>query len=155
MPRTLKWFTTITQPVNLATGGQTNFNLLATLDSANTKGATITRIVLKIGANAPTTGAQGALTYGITTLAQEAVVAGAFPDTDVGADQVDWLVRGMLIVQGVSANGTESFDIDRHDLRAQRVLRDVQRQLHFILDASSISGGISFFFIARVLVRLP
>ena len=154
MARTTKWFTTIKNPTTIGGGGKDNVNLLATFDAANAKGSTVTRMLIKLGMWPETLTTIAKLPWGITYVNADAVTANAFPDPEVGADNVDWLVRGYLFNGSSNISETRQGDRDVMDIGTMRICRAQQDQLHILLDNDS-TINITYTFIIRVLLRLP
>lgn len=152
--RAYKWYTTHADFVALAGGVQTNANLLANLELANNKNATVTRIILSINVAPDTVAQQTATYFGITTVSAEALTAGALPEADVDTDAVDWMLRGFVVNRMSDLSDQSQTSWRHYDLKAQRVLRDARMRLALILDHSS-GGGVFWSYMARVLVKLP
>jgi len=153
--RTLEWFSTIAHAQNVTSGGQANVSLLSLMDVSVVKGSTITRIILQFILQAQTAATLGRLNYGIVLVSQDAAAAGAFPDADITADQADWLVRGQETVLASDANDGSQLVRVYRDLRAQRVIRSADDELHFIIDQNASGMNTVFDLFTRVLVRLP
>ena len=151
--RPLKWFTTLVQDQALAAGAGTNHALLTTLEEANAKGSTVTRIILNISLATDTLVTDGFLPFGIVYVNADAVIASAFPDPGVASDNVDWLVRDQLHTRMSSLSDGSQLARARYDLRAQRVARSAQDQLHLVTFAAGV--GLEYAFFCRVLMRLP
>ena len=154
MPRAFQWFTRTTQDNSLASGGQECLNLLTNMNTGVMKSSTITRIVLRLYTRADTVAQQTFASYGVVLVNADAAAASAFPDADIDTDNVAWLVRGMHLNSADSLPDASQFQRSDYDLRAQRVLRSAQEELHFIIDQGS-GGGIFYSVHARVLMRLP
>jgi len=149
MARPTKWFTSISNGIVVVSNGQNSINLLSAVEVANRKGSTITRILLKLVAHPE------ALSWGLTFVNSDAASAGAFPDTDVATDNVDWLGRGTLFSFSSSLADQSQDDRFEGDLGASRVWRSEQDQFHLIFDASASGTDTTVRVAARVLLRLP
>ena len=151
--RTLEWFTTHARAQTVTSGGQTANSMLA-LDPLLRKGATITRIIMQLTLQGLSTGLVGICDWGIVVLNGDAVIAQAFPDADVSSDRADWLARGQeSVVTSVVSDGSQLVRVFR-DLRAQRVIRSEEDELHFIMDQNTSGMTVQYDLFSRILVRL-
>jgi len=155
MARPTKWFTSISNGIVVVSNGQNSINLLSAVEVANRKGSTITRILLKLVAHPEAITVLHALSWGLTFVNSDAASAGAFPDTDVATDNVDWLGRGTLFSFSSSLADQSQDDRFEGDLGASRVWRSEQDQFHLIFDASASGTDTTVRVAARVLLRLP
>ena len=156
MPRGFRWVTRIATGQAVSSGSQSCVDLLAPYSFVvdNLKGHTVTRIVAKIVVF-PDTVDQGTHTFwGIAVVNADAAVANAFPDSDIEADNVRWLVRDFSVNRVTSLTDRSQFDGGSYDLRAQALLRSDQEELHLIVDTAS-GGGVIFSMMTRVLLRVP
>ena len=153
--RALEWFSTLADAQSVTSGSQSNNSLLSLMDTSVTKGATITRIILQLVIHLGSTAVNSRLKYGIVIVSEDAAAANAFPDADVSSDQADWLVRGAEMLRVSDANDGSQFVRVFRDLRAQRILRSADDQLHFIIDQDSSGITATYELFTRVLVRLP
>jgi len=156
--RAVKWFTTLLDEQALVSAGQITFDLLSGLAVANRKGSTVTRLLIDLMINPDTDGSRKLMSFGIVYVDTDAVAAGAFPDSDVADERVDWLMRGRMKVHANAAGETVAVPMatKSYDLRAQRICRAENDQLRMIFDLNSITvGGVFVNGIIRTLVRLP
>ena len=152
--RQLRWFDTLVGFTNLASGVQTNHDLLANQATDLVMGSTITRIILKLALKANTLVTLHEMHYGISIVNADAVIGGALPDADVVSDRADWMLRGWLYARSSNLSDRSQDDVVQHDVRAQRILRASADRLHIILDASASGVTLQYAMYARVLVRL-
>ena len=143
--------------VTLASGAQTNLLLYnaISLGVRNIKGATITRIIGQLKLRADSLAQNVDLHYGIVVVNADARAAGAFPDPDDLSDRPDWMVRGLLQTVQASLSDSTQWDVAKFDLRAQRILRSEEDELHLILTAGATGFILEWSAFFRVLVRLP
>jgi len=154
MARTLKWFTRIVQDGTVPASGQTCVDVLRNVEEANRKGLTITRIIMDFVTLADAVAERTECFWGIVLVNSDAAAADVFPDPATEADNVAWLGRGMHVNGTSDLLDSSNYSRTRIDLRAQRVTRSAQEELHLIIDQSS-GGGIVFNVHLRVLCRLP
>jgi len=156
MARAFKWATrrVVTQAV--ASANQVCVDLLPALnfEEALKKGSTVTRIIAQVWSRPDTINQETELSFGIAIVNSDAAAANAFPDADIEGDNVAWFLRGMHVNRVSNLNDRSQWSYSSYDLRAQRVMRSAQEELHFIFDQSS-GGGIELFLWTRVLMRLP
>ena len=153
--RSLRWFSTFADAQTVTAGGQSNNSLLSLVDSADMKGATITRMIVQLVLASGAADQIGRVKWGIVVVSEDAAVAAAFPEADFASDQADWLVRGAeLVRQSDVDDGSQHVRVFR-DLRAQRVIRSADDQLHFIIDKDSTTGTVNYDLFTRVLLRMP
>ena len=119
------------------------------------KGATVTRMLLDIRLEASSLAQQVQCHWGIVIVNADARAAGAFPDADDLGDRADWLVRGHLRTVQDSLSDASQWDRVKADLRAQRVLRSEESELHLIMDAGSDGFTMVWSAYIRVLMKLP
>ena len=151
--RPFQWFTRIIEGQVVAAGAQACTDLLVGLPDANTKGATVTRVIMRLVTRPDTINELSHTLFGIAIVNADAAAAGAFPDADVEGDNVRWLVRGLHVNDSTSINSPEEHRISDYDLKAQARFRSEQEELHLILDQGSF--GIRFDLLCRILVKLP
>jgi len=156
MPRGFRWVTRIDDSQAVSSGGQTCIDLLVpyTVLVDNLKGHTITRIIMRIILEPDTTDQITSTHYGIAVVNADAAAANAFPDADIEGDNVAWLMRDFSVNRMTSLTDSSQVADRSYDIRAQRLLRSDQDELHLIVDTSS-GGGMIFRMMTRVLLRLP
>ncbi len=93
----MEWYDRISGIVSLASGGQDEYDLLTNMDVKDSKGATITRIVLTLDIRASTVNVYNEVFLGLTCWPQEAFLAGIMPEADDEDDNgAGWMYRGRL-----------------------------------------------------------
>ena len=155
--RATQWLSTYKGRGNLASGVQDNLLLVneTELGVREVKGATVTRILLDIRLEASSVAQQVQMHWGIVVVNADARAAGAFPDADDYGDRADWLVRGHLRTIQSDLSDASQWDRVRADLRAQRILRSEESELHLIVDAGSDGFTMIWTAFIRVLMKLP
>ena len=153
--RTLKWVNVEKPFTNLAAGAQDNLLIYneAVLGQLSVKGTTVTRLLLDLKIRSDSLAQLNLLHYGITTVNADARAAGAFPDANDMTDRASWLVRGKLENQ-MTAQDTSQWTMIERDLRAQRVFRNEEEELHLII-RNSTSNILSWSVFIRVLMKMP
>jgi len=153
--RSLAWFTTIANAQTVTTGGQSANALLTNLDLELHKGATVTRMIVQLFLLANTIDILGRIQWGIVLVNRDAADVVVFPDPGVANDRADWLVRGAesLLMSDIN-DGSQAVRVSR-DLRAQRMLRDRQATLQFVIDQGASGMTVTYDLFVRVLIRLP
>ena len=157
MARAMKWFTTLRGDQALTDGAQISFDLLAGVDQANKKGATVTRLIISMWIRNDTQQTFKVMDAGVAWVNSDAVAAAALPDPGDEADRADWLLRYRMTNQmDATTSGSQQIE-DRHfDIRSQRICRSERDELRLVLEDSGLgNGGLFVTFGARVLLRLP
>ncbi len=155
-PRAMKWFTSFQNDLAVADNSQANVELLDGMAIGNVKGSTITRIVLDVVGRLDTVDTFKSLRWGIVQVNSDAAAANAFPDADQESDRADWMFRSqMATIQNTLSDGAQLPRVTA-DLRAQRIMRSEETQLHAVFDDSGTGlGGWLVSFMIRVLMKLP
>jgi len=153
--RTLKWVNVESDFTALAAGSQTNLLLFneAVFGALTVKGMTVTRLLFDLKIRSDSLAQLNQLHYGIAIVNADARAAGAFPDANDMADRANWLVRGKLENQ-MTAQDTSQWTTMERDLRAQRVFRNEEEELHLII-RNSTSNVLSWSTFTRILMKLP
>ena len=152
MARTLRWHETIIGSTALAGGAQTNHELAATIESSETRGATVTRMIIDISMHPEALTVIHETYWGITILPIEAVQAGAFPEADA-IEEANWLVHGRMYARSENLSDSSRDPRVMLDIRSQRIFRARTDRLHIILDNQPNAVNYSMF--VRTLVRTP
>ena len=154
--RTMKWVQAETNIVALASGGVTNMLLFnsAVFGGAHVKGATVTRIITNLVFRSESLAQLNRAYWGITMVNADARAAGAFPDPDDMNDRASWLVRDKVENQ-MTAQDTSQWSRVQLDLRAQRVFRNEEEELHFLVTNAATGFTIQWGAFIRVLLKLP
>ena len=155
--RPFEWYSTSIGPTVIASAGQFNLALvsIATVPISRIKDSTVTRILLSLIWHPESVTTATDLFYGITIITAEAAIAGGIPEADDMSDRADWLIRGKMTARsGNLSDGSQDAKMEA-DLRAQRIMRSEESELHIVFDAntSGISGEVRG--LARVLLKLP
>ena len=152
--RPVEWYDTIKQGEALASGGQTEFDLLVNMEDRQNKGATITRIILNLDIRPLSVNTYTQVYVGLTLWSQEAFLTGIMPDADDAADMgVGWMYRGRLWSLVSSLNDAPGIGGSLQlDLRSQRKLTSEDQSLFIVLDAVAATN-LTIDFLARVLVK--
>ena len=152
--RQYQWFSILDEnDTALASGNQVEKDLLSGMSTDDRKGSTITRVIVDLVITADTLNQKTFTSYGLCMVNLDAFAAGAVPDADSNVDRADWLLRGRSRNYMTQLSGTSDAFVRSYDLRAQRVLRSEEMTLALILDHGS-GGGINFFWMSRILVKL-
>ena len=150
------WSSASSSFVNIVAGAQANLLLMsnAVFPGINAKGSTITRLIVDLRVKAASVAQLNEVFWGIVMVNGDASAAGAFPEADVLGDRAGWMVRGRFMVIQDSLSDRSQWDEAKLDLRAQRIMRNEEDELHLILDNS---GGFTAQWAAfiRVLVKNP
>ena len=154
--RALFWIS-VHSPLNdLAGNTQTNQLLYSsvTYGGIATKGATVTRTILDLTFRPESLAQLNSMFYGITVVNADARAVGAFPDPQDLGDRVGWLVRGHEDVISSNLSDNSQLAKVRLDIRSQRILRNIEDELHLIMhnDTGSICQWGSFI---RTLWKMP
>ena len=83
----------------------------------------------------------------------DAVTAGAFPDALDEDDQPGWLVRDVGLVESHDANDGSTWGRFEYDLASQRLFRNQQETLMFIIGQTSSGQSLVYHLFTRVLVK--
>ena len=152
--RQTEWFDTNADAQTLTTGSQSNNELLSQMVTDEVKGSTITRILMQLTLRAGTVDTVGLVKWGIVVVNGDAAAADAFPDADVASDRADWMAKGAELV--VMSSLTQSHQVLRiaRDLRAARIMRSEEDELHFIIDQNSSGMTINYDLWTHILVKL-
>jgi len=154
--RETEWFTTNQGFLPIVAGAQANLTLFsASLIGARfVKGTTITRMIIDVIARNDAVAQTSILHWGIVPVNADARAAGAFPDADDMSDRAGWLMRGRLVFNSNAVSDSSQWAQRHYDLRSQRVLRNEEEELQFIIDStSSFTADWSAYI--RVLVKWP
>ena len=153
--RPMEWFTNERAFAAIASAGQDNHTLFnaSSVGARFVKGTTITRMIIDVRLKPDTVAQQVNLSWGVVVMNADARAAGAFPDVDDISERPGWLVRGRLTA--ISANLSDMSQQDRVllDNRSQRILRNEEDELQFIVDAGSDGFGMLWFMYIRTLVK--
>ena len=142
--------------MDLAAGAQTNLLLFndATFGGRHLEGATVTRMLVKLWLRSDALTQDNILDWGITKVNADARAAGAFPDPNDFLDRASWLVRDRMYNRQSNLSDGTQWTISHMDLRAQRILRNEEEELHLILNNSG-SFVLEWAAYVRVLLKLP
>jgi len=156
MARQLKWYTTLLDEQAIVSGGQKHYDILPDLEQANAKGATVTRMVLKLWGIGDTGNSRKITDYGVLWVSGDAFTASAVPELDDQSERPDFLFRGRMYIVGNVPSEVQQVAQVSHDVRSQRICRTDDDKLTLVVDLNAITaGGIFLTIFARVLVRLP
>ena len=154
--RRFQWYTRLYMNQPLAAGTQDCVDLLppTVWADAQKKGATLTRLLLRINIRGQVNGQTSYTYFGVAMVNADAAAALAFPDADIEADNVAWLMRDFTL-----NSAGDIFDVSQHqersyDLRGQRVWRSEQEELHCIFN-QDLAGATTISLMSRILMRLP
>ena len=154
--RPFEWYSVRADWGALTTGAQTNLLMYNAIvhGPRNLKGATVTRIIGDIKIRSETVAQDNTGIFGIVVVNADARAAAAFPDADDYTDRVDWLYLGRLQNKQSDLSDASQWTTMNLDLRAQRILRSEEDELHLVVDSIS---AFTFEWTAnlRTLVKLP
>ncbi len=153
--RAVQWVDTIDR-VNILPGSTTQTaNLIGDETGLNRKGHTITRIVMNLTLRANFVDLRYDVSWGLTLVNSDAAAATAFPNPEDEDDQPGWLLRDVATLQTSDVDDGSQFLRMNYDIRAERLFRNQQQSLYFIIDQAASGNNLGWDLLTRVLVRLP
>jgi len=155
--RARKWIELKGGPTNIAPAGQASTGLLT--GGVELVGSTLTLILFQLTmrpATDETAEDSALLEYGITMVNADAQSAGALPDPS-GPDQVPWLMRDHAVIVKATADDQQSMVYRQYILHGQRVIRDAQTSMVFVIDSTAITAAMDaiYHITGRILLLLP
>ena len=152
--RQVEWFDSFINANVPVSGGLVTFNLSAGLDPGDTKGATVTRIILDFSLGQTSRGFDAAAhsSMGIYVVESDAAAAGAFSDVEDGNEQPGWLWRTRRRFDVPSGEGKPPWMWVKEDIKAQRKFLGEDFQLTLMLNNNGVST-LDVDGIVRVLIK--
>ena len=136
--RGMQWVDSFSSESNTLSVATLQTNLLlfndTTFGGRHVKGATATRLLVDITLKADSVAQYVTMIWGITMVNADARAAGHFPDPNDIADRAAWMVRTRMMTIQASLSDSSQWERLRLDLRAQRVFRSEEDELHLIIN---------------------
>ncbi len=153
--RGLIWADFSTERQSLAAATGSTHPVVITADGgASLRNYTITRIIHKVTIIPDAANVTANVYHALVLVNSDAAAAGSFPDPQTMTEQPGWIYRDMTTVATPSA-GASNVEPETYDIRGQRLFRNQELGLYFIIRNEAAAIGVQYNVYTRVLCKMP